>query len=51
MAARALRTEARTLRYLDDVVALLKGDVAAAKRAKAWPFAIGARQPGRNYVV
>ncbi|XP_072936560.1 uncharacterized protein [Epargyreus clarus] len=50
-AARALRAESRALRYLDDVVALLKGDVAAAVRAKAWPFALGRREPGRNYIV
>ncbi|KAJ8729757.1 hypothetical protein PYW08_001338 [Mythimna loreyi] len=50
-AARELGAEARALRYLDDVVALLRGDVAAAARARAWPFALGARQPGRNYVI
>ncbi|XP_028158902.1 uncharacterized protein LOC114351781 [Ostrinia furnacalis] len=50
-AARALTAESRALRYLDDVVALLRGDVAAAARARAWPFALGRRAPGRNYVV
>ncbi|CAG5048082.1 unnamed protein product [Parnassius apollo] len=50
-AARALTAESRALRYLDDVVALLKGDVAAAVRAKAWPFAMGRKEPGRNYIV
>ncbi|CAH2105127.1 unnamed protein product [Euphydryas editha] len=50
-AARALTAESRTLRYLDDVVALLRGDVTAAQRTRAWPFAIGRRQPGRNYIV
>ncbi|XP_021191343.3 uncharacterized protein LOC110376998 isoform X2 [Helicoverpa armigera] len=50
-AARALGAEARALRYLDDVVALLRGDVAAAARARAWPFAIGRRQPDRNYII
>ncbi|KAF9408444.1 hypothetical protein HW555_011879 [Spodoptera exigua] len=50
-AARALGAEARALRFLDDVVALLRGDVAAAVRARAWPFAIGRRQPDRNYVI
>ena len=50
-AARALGAEARALRYLDDVVALLRGDVAAAARARAWPFALGRRTPGRNYVI
>ncbi|XP_046961836.1 uncharacterized protein LOC124531347 isoform X1 [Vanessa cardui] len=50
-AARALTAESRALRYLDDVVALLRGDVTAAQRTRAWPFAIGRRQPGRNYIV
>ncbi|XP_059058988.1 uncharacterized protein LOC131852340 [Achroia grisella] len=50
-AARALFSEWRALRYMDDVVALLKGDVAGAVRAKAWPFALGRRQPHRNYIV
>ncbi|KAF9819852.1 hypothetical protein SFRURICE_004206 [Spodoptera frugiperda] len=50
-AARALGAEARALRFLDDVVALLRGDVAAAVRARAWPFAIGRRQPDRNYII
>ncbi|XP_030027441.2 uncharacterized protein LOC115445347 [Manduca sexta] len=50
-AARALVDESQALRYLDDVVALLRGDVAAAARVRAWPFAIGRRQPGRNYII
>ncbi|CAK1603629.1 unnamed protein product [Parnassius mnemosyne] len=50
-AARALTAESRALRYLDDVVALLKGDIAAAVRAKTWPFAMGHKEPGRNYIV
>ncbi|CAH2065748.1 unnamed protein product, partial [Iphiclides podalirius] len=50
-AARALAAESRALGYLDDVVALLRGDVAAAARAKAWPFALGRREPDRNYIV
>jgi hypothetical protein len=51
-AARALGAESRALRYLDDIVALLRGDVAAAVRAKSWPFALGAqRRPDRNYVI
>ncbi|KAM3959137.1 LOW QUALITY PROTEIN: uncharacterized protein ACR2FA_006819 [Aphomia sociella] len=50
-AARALVAEWRALRYMDDVVALLKGDVAAASRTKAWPFALGRREPHRNYIV
>lgn len=33
------------------MVALLKGDVAAAKRARAWPFALSQRVPDRNYVM
>ncbi|OWR49831.1 hypothetical protein KGM_201896 [Danaus plexippus plexippus] len=50
-AARALSAESRALRYLDDVVALLRGDLDAARRTRAWPFAFGARQPGRNYII
>ncbi|XP_034831581.1 uncharacterized protein [Maniola hyperantus] len=50
-AARALMAESLSLRYLDDVVALLRGDVVAARRTRLWPFAFGRRQPGRNYIV
>ncbi|KPJ13291.1 hypothetical protein RR48_06789 [Papilio machaon] len=50
-AARLLAAESRALRYLDDVVALLNGNVAAARRAQAWPFALGRREPARNYIV
>ncbi|CAH2269372.1 uncharacterized protein LOC120637169 [Pararge aegeria] len=50
-AARALAAESRALRYLDDVVALLRGDVAGARCTSRWPFALGRREPGKNYVV
>ncbi|KAG7311885.1 hypothetical protein JYU34_002970 [Plutella xylostella] len=50
-AARALGAESTTLRFLDDVVALLSGNVAGAVRARQWPFVIGDRDDSRNYVV
>ncbi|XP_041979548.1 uncharacterized protein LOC121733383 [Aricia agestis] len=50
-AARALAAQSRAVRYLDDVVALLRGEVAAVARARDWPFALGPRSPDRNYVV
>ncbi|XP_063618078.1 uncharacterized protein LOC134790975 isoform X1 [Cydia splendana] len=49
-AARALDAECRSLRFLDDVLALLRGDVTAAS-ARSWPFALPTRLPGRNYIV
>ncbi|CAB3231559.1 unnamed protein product [Arctia plantaginis] len=51
LAARALSSEAQALHYLDDVVALLRGDVTNAATARRWPFALGSRQPGRNYII
>ncbi|XP_026324107.1 uncharacterized protein LOC113233264 isoform X1 [Hyposmocoma kahamanoa] len=50
-AARALLAEWGALRYLDDVVALLRGNVTQAHRARSWPFALGGREPQRNYVI
>lgn len=51
-AARALGEDAQRLRYLDDVLALLRGDLEEATRARTWPFAfVGQRDPNRNYIV
>ncbi|GBP53197.1 hypothetical protein EVAR_8974_1 [Eumeta japonica] len=50
-AARALGEESRALRFLDDVVALLRGDLRSAVRARTWPFAFGGRIPERNYIL
>ncbi|CAH3850269.1 uncharacterized protein LOC123709117 [Pieris brassicae] len=50
-AARDLTAQSQALRYLDDVVALLSGNVAAAWRVRSWPFALGCRQHDRNYII
>ncbi|CAG4991515.1 unnamed protein product [Colias eurytheme] len=49
--ARSLTAQSQAVRYLDDVVALLRGNVAAAWRVRTWPFALGCRQPERNYII